>query len=416
MPHSERGHLSGLLGNDNGRAADEFRTSTGITLANPPAGKELYGEYSNSWRVTPADSLFTYGPDQSTSTFTNLAFPYSPVDVASLSEPDRKAGISICRSEGVRAEPFLDACVLDVAETGDGVVAAGAAAAESFETSGTGTKAARNLIANPCLQVGGLVAGHESLRPGATILAGWQIGGGGVDIAAPTGSSSVDDGWEPASGCPESSDLSGGARGSLSQSVPTAAGKKYILSWEMAGIPTSGAEVKAIRVFWNGKLVASPRFDVGRQSLSSMGWSLRQVIVVARSTSSVVKFSDASAPVPHGGATLDAVSLSPETSTNLPATAISAVPTASSPPAIVDDEGHAAPARATSCLLIPVSGQGPRRRTVTSGGIVRMGPAAPSPERDRQPTRSCQLTLEATLMSLCLPETKLALLLLSYLA
>ena len=133
VPHSERGHLSGLLGNDNGRAADEFRTSTGITLANPPAGKELYGEYSNSWRVTPADSLFTYGPDQSTSTFTNLAFPYSPVDVASLSEPDRKAGISICRSEGVRAEPFLDACVLDVAETGDGVVAAGAAAAESFD-------------------------------------------------------------------------------------------------------------------------------------------------------------------------------------------------------------------------------------------------------------------------------------------
>ena len=137
---------------------------------------------------------------------------------------------------------------------------------------------------------------------------------------------------------------------------------------------------------------------------------------MARSTSSVVKFSDVSAPVPHGGATLDAVSLSPETSTNLPATAISAVPTASSPPAIVDDEGHAAPAGATSCLLIPVSGQGPRRRTVTSGGIVRMGPAAPSPERDRQPTRSCQLTLEATLMSLCLPETKLALLLLSYLA
>jgi hypothetical protein len=77
----------------------------------------------------------------------------------------------------------------------------------------------------------------------------------------------------------------------------------------MAGDLDGGPVVKAIHVFWEGRLVAAPTFDTAGHSDSSMGWVDMHVTVDATRTRSVVTFADASAGDTAYGATLDDVSL-----------------------------------------------------------------------------------------------------------
>ena len=134
VPYSERGHLSGLLGNDDGNAANDITTRGGRTLPYPPTTAELYGPFSNSWRIKQSESLFEYGPGQSTETFTNLSFPYAIVSTSTLPSSERETASSVCHASGVVHEPFLDDCILDVAVTGSPRVAAATAGVQNFET------------------------------------------------------------------------------------------------------------------------------------------------------------------------------------------------------------------------------------------------------------------------------------------
>lgn len=114
-----KGHLSGLFGNDDGNPANDLTTGTGVTLPYPATTAELYGTFSNSWRITQAKSLFDYGPGQSTTTFTDLAFPSKATSIATLPPTLAAAAESICQSAGITSEPFLDDCILDLALAGD---------------------------------------------------------------------------------------------------------------------------------------------------------------------------------------------------------------------------------------------------------------------------------------------------------
>ena len=142
---SEKGHLVGLLGTDAGDAASDLTTSSGTVLPYPAIAADtstLYGAFSNGWRLTSADSLFTYAAGQSTATFTDTSFPCQEEDLGTLTAAQLASATATCQAAGAGQEPFLDACVLDVAVTGDESVAGADAQAEStaLGTSQPGTQ------------------------------------------------------------------------------------------------------------------------------------------------------------------------------------------------------------------------------------------------------------------------------------
>lgn len=136
LADARRGHITGLLGNADGSPDNDLTTRDGVVLPPSSTGQALYGDYSASWRIKQAESLFDYATGQDTGTFTDLAFPYGYVDVAGLPEANRQAAIAACQAAGIQAGPTFDACVLDVAMTGDVNAATAAATAQAAVNGG----------------------------------------------------------------------------------------------------------------------------------------------------------------------------------------------------------------------------------------------------------------------------------------
>jgi RHS repeat-associated protein len=143
--------LTGLLGTNNTKAQLVDGDGTTLLLSDPKFGTKLYSQFANSWRISQVESLFDYGPGKSTATFTNLRIPYNTdFTVASLSESARARAEAICAALGVRSEPLLDDCILDVGVTGNAalggaeaqVAATGTAATAVGASSGTTTRTA----------------------------------------------------------------------------------------------------------------------------------------------------------------------------------------------------------------------------------------------------------------------------------
>jgi len=137
-------NLTGLLGTGNIYTQLVDSNGTTLLLSDPKFEKKLYSQFANSWRISQAESLFEYRPGESTATFTNLKIPYSNYTVASLSASARAKAEAICAALGVRTEPLLDDCILDVGVTGDpGLAAAEAQVAAAGVTTPTVLKVAR---------------------------------------------------------------------------------------------------------------------------------------------------------------------------------------------------------------------------------------------------------------------------------
>jgi RHS repeat-associated protein len=128
--------LTGILGTDNTEVQLVDGNGSNLLWSDPKFQKKFYSQFANSWRISQAESLFDYGPGESTATFTNLSIPYANYTVASLSASARASAGAICAALGVRSEPLLDDCILDVGVTGD----PGLAAAEA-QVAATGTSA-----------------------------------------------------------------------------------------------------------------------------------------------------------------------------------------------------------------------------------------------------------------------------------
>lgn len=112
------GAMSGLLGDMDGDPTDDFATADGYVPATPVDVDYLRWAFGGSWRVTDATSLFTYGPGETTATFTDDAF--SPVPGPDDVPADRRADAeATCAATGAAGELF-DACVVDVGCGGDG--------------------------------------------------------------------------------------------------------------------------------------------------------------------------------------------------------------------------------------------------------------------------------------------------------
>ncbi len=118
-----RGKLRGIGGNANGDRADDFVTRNGDAMPSMPSHDQLYGEFADSWRIAQDESLFAYGPGESTATFTLPDFPEKRVTLADL-DPDAVAAAEVACSVIAHPRSYRD-CVFDVAVTGDtGFVAA----------------------------------------------------------------------------------------------------------------------------------------------------------------------------------------------------------------------------------------------------------------------------------------------------
>nr|WP_310522217.1 choice-of-anchor C family protein [Polymorphobacter sp.] len=91
-------------------------------------------------------------------------------------------------------------------------------------------------IVNGSFEVGISPGGFTSVSAGdSTSIAGWTVGGGGVDY--------IGSYWNASNGS-RSVDLSGGAPGSVSQTFATIAGRTYTVSFDLSANPDNGPALK----------------------------------------------------------------------------------------------------------------------------------------------------------------------------
>ena len=115
------GHVSGLMGNDDGDRSNDLALPDGTVLAtNPVSADQLYGAFADGWRVTDATSLFTYADGQGTADFTDKTFPDRATTLADLTPEQLAQGKAAADAAGLTpGTPAYDDAVYDVGLTGD---------------------------------------------------------------------------------------------------------------------------------------------------------------------------------------------------------------------------------------------------------------------------------------------------------
>ena len=124
---SDRSFL-GLLGDRDHDPRDDFRLRDGTVLPFPLSSASQHS-FSMAWRISQSESLFHYDSGQSTTTFTDLNFPYSSANASDLAPATYASANATCVAAGVTDPILLDACILDVGTTGDATLAGAAAQA-----------------------------------------------------------------------------------------------------------------------------------------------------------------------------------------------------------------------------------------------------------------------------------------------
>jgi hypothetical protein len=111
---NRKGKVIGLLGNFNDNRNDDFALRDGTVIGGTISDTRLYGDYAASWRITQANSLFTYASGQSTTTFTDLTFPRNIITTASLTPEQRAAAEQTARNAGITDPDVLEDIILDI--------------------------------------------------------------------------------------------------------------------------------------------------------------------------------------------------------------------------------------------------------------------------------------------------------------
>jgi hypothetical protein len=113
----------GMLGGDGDGVKENDRvTRSGVVMSpdrSPTFWEDHYDVYVDSWRITDEESLFYYGPGESTQTYTLEGFPTSYWEVSDLDPVVRDEAEAACVEGGITRDDILEACVLDVALTDD---------------------------------------------------------------------------------------------------------------------------------------------------------------------------------------------------------------------------------------------------------------------------------------------------------
>jgi hypothetical protein len=123
LPPSLQGRVRGVLGQFDGDRSNDFVTRGGELLPAPPGLDEMYAMFGDSWRITPNESLFDYGPGESTESFTLENFPLQSTSLGDLPSDDVNAAVATCAALELTDPVVLDGCVLDVVCAGPSAAA-----------------------------------------------------------------------------------------------------------------------------------------------------------------------------------------------------------------------------------------------------------------------------------------------------
>jgi len=121
-PASRFGLVRGLLRNFNGNPDDDLISASGEQFSTSITFEQLYDQFAESWRLTDANSLFTYGVNQSTATFTDRSFPSDATKLEISSYPSDMQAVAqqACIDLLGASEYLYSACMLDIlANDGD---------------------------------------------------------------------------------------------------------------------------------------------------------------------------------------------------------------------------------------------------------------------------------------------------------
>jgi hypothetical protein len=142
VPRSRAGLIRGFFGNFNGVGSDDVALRDGTPVASFSAASFYRNpdSFTNSWRITQAESLFDYGPGESTDTFTDLNFPFTIRYTSNATPQQRQTATQICQNAGVTDPTFLEGCIYDLIYTEDPEFALGAVSGQTqMQTSPGGT-------------------------------------------------------------------------------------------------------------------------------------------------------------------------------------------------------------------------------------------------------------------------------------
>jgi RHS repeat-associated protein len=119
LPDGRKNTLHGLLGQTGSRTV-QSHDGKSFSSAQLDDFDTRYRQFADSWRITQSESLLHYESGETTATYTDMSFPDQPPQ---LSAAQRSSAEQLCGSMALPAEAH-DACVLDVAMTGDAGYAA----------------------------------------------------------------------------------------------------------------------------------------------------------------------------------------------------------------------------------------------------------------------------------------------------
>lgn len=129
-----------------------------------------------------------------------------------------------------------------------------------------------NLIRNGSFEEGPVARSYLNLPGGSTAMPGWVVTGEGVDL--------VGAGYWVSSDGTYAIDLDGSARsrvtppyvhGGIAQTFATEKGRRYLVTFDLAGNPNRGSTIKPLRVSAAGKAVQF-NFDATGKTARAMGW------------------------------------------------------------------------------------------------------------------------------------------------
>ncbi|MEM0908952.1 MAG: VWD domain-containing protein, partial [Pseudomonadota bacterium] len=122
LDEGRTGMVEGLLGNADGDPNNDLAmplADGGAVLPQPLDFDTLYGPYAEAWRITDAESLFTYGPGQGTEDFQDRSFPPFAISIEDLPDAVVAEAEAIVDTFGIEDPILRDAAIADVALTGD---------------------------------------------------------------------------------------------------------------------------------------------------------------------------------------------------------------------------------------------------------------------------------------------------------
>ena len=129
----------------------------------------------------------------------------------------------------------------------------------------------------------------------------WTVVSGNIDLLSTTY-------WQPPAAGQQTVDMNGIVPGSISQSISTAAGQTYLLTFSLSGnVGATGIDV--LGVYFGGTQVGSPSFNTAGYTTSNMGWVSEQFYVQATSSSTLLQFTSLQSAASANGPVLGNVAM-----------------------------------------------------------------------------------------------------------